>query len=652
MENGQVNQQLQKRIADLEQELAAKQKDCAELKEKLDRFSSLVEDANDLIHSVTPEGKFIYANQAWLDTLGYRKEDLQNLSLIDIIDKEFRDKCTAVFRRLLVGENPGSTETVFHTKDGRKVSVEGRCKTKFKDGKAVAMNGIFRDITERLKNEQALRESEKRYRDLFENASDLIQIVRPDGRLLYVNKAWKDTFGFSDDEISTLSLFDIISPDCQGHCSEVFEKVMSEEKVHQIETVFVAKDGRKVDIEGSAICKFQDGSPVSSQCIFRDVSYKKRVEEEMQRAQKLESVGVLAGGIAHDFNNLLTGILGNISMAKISLNPGEALYDHLDETEKAAMRAKGLTQQLLTFAKGGAPVKKVAVINGIVQDSASFTLRGASTACEYYLAEDLWPIEVDEGQLGQVVQNLVINAKQAMPDGGVVTVRTRNHEVAEGDLLPLPPGRYVHLSVEDRGTGISKENRERIFDPYFSNKQTGCGLGLAIAYAIVKKHNGVIAVDSEVGKGSTFSLYFPATDAAPAKGKKEEAPAGKVNARVLVVDDEELVRTVATSLLAHIGCSVETVMDGQEAIEVYRKAMEAGSPFDVVIMDLTIPGGMGGKEAVKRLMEFDPKVKALVSSGYATDPVMAHYRDYGFAGVIPKPFRLSELGEVLSQVLG
>jgi PAS domain S-box-containing protein len=497
-----------------------------------------------------------------------------------------------------------------------------------------------------------LRESEKRYRDLFENASDLIQIVQPDGRFLYVNKAWRQTFGYTDEDSRNLSIFDIISSDCQDHCAEVFKKVTSEERVHAIETKFVTKDGRKIDIEGSALCKFQDGKPVSSQCIFRDVSDKKRMEEEMLKAQKLESVGVLAGGIAHDFNNLLTGIIGNISIAKINLKPGEELFERLDESERAALRAKKLTQQLLTFAKGGAPVKRVAVINGLVQDSTSFALRGANTACDYFLADDLWAVDVDEGQLGQVVQNLVLNAKQAMPDGGVVTVRTRNATVFERDVLPLMPGRYVQLSVEDHGLGIRKEDREKIFDPYFSSKEGGCGLGLAIAYSIVKKHNGLIKVDSEVGKGTAFTVYLPVTDRQPVVGEGQKAVAGKIDARVLVVDDEELVRSVASSLLKHLGCYTEAVRDGNEAIESYKRAKESGKPFDVVIMDLTIPGGMGGKEAVKRLLEIDPQVKAIVSSGYATDPVMANYRDYGFVGVIPKPFRVSELGDLVAQVMG
>ncbi|MDH4320791.1 MAG: PAS domain S-box protein, partial [Desulfobulbaceae bacterium] len=323
-------EELQQRLMQLEQEAAVNQLTLATLTEDVNRYSTLVDEAHDLIHSVTPEGSFLYVNRAWRERLGYNAADLASLSLMDIIDESCRNKCRAIFADLINGEPLDRNETTFVAKDGSRILVEGRCSTKFKDGKAVAMVGFFRDVTERAKNEQALRESEKRYRDLFENAHDLIQIVQPDGTLLYVNRAWRQTFGYGKDEIRNLSIFDLIAPDCQEHCQQTFKRVLTEEKVNYIDTTFIAKDRRKILIEGNAICKFQDGAPLYTQCIFRDVTDKRKMEAELLKAQKLESVGVFAGGIAHDFNNLLTAVLGNISVAKLYLKPTDKAMVHLN----------------------------------------------------------------------------------------------------------------------------------------------------------------------------------------------------------------------------------------------------------------------------------------------------------------------------------
>ncbi|MBI5558688.1 MAG: PAS domain S-box protein [Deltaproteobacteria bacterium] len=644
--------ELAARVHELERDRAAHRLRTAALEESVARYSDLIDNASDLIHSVTPEGSFLFVNQAWRDALGYSDSELEHLKLMDIVDEDCRKKCRSIFNCLLQGERLDRNETVFVAKDGKKIVVEGRCSTKFEDGRPVAMVGIFRDISERKRNEQALRESEQRYRNLFENAHDLIQIVRPDGYLQYVNRAWRQTFGYSEEEIAGLSIFDLISPDCREHCLETFKRVISIENVHYIDTVFVAKDGRKIIIEGNACCKFQDGKPVSTQCIFRDVTEKKKMEEELLKGQKLESVGVFAGGIAHDFNNLLTAILGNISLAKMYLSPEDEVYKRLEMTEKASLQAKGLTQQLLTFSKGGAPIKKKTTITELIKDSTSFILRGANVRSEYHLAENLWPIEVDAGQLSQVTQNLVINAAQAMPSGGTVTIRADNVELGDHNPLTLPAGRYVAISFTDEGSGIRKENLSRIFDPYFSSKRTGSGLGLAIAYSVIKKHDGMITVDSEEGRGATFTIYLPATDnVAPVQQQAEETRRPTVQGRVMIMDDEEIVREIAAEMLGYMGCESEGVRDGSEAIALYLQARAEGRPFDVVLMDLTIAGGMGGKETIQKLLELDPQVKAVVSSGYANDPIMANFTAYGFCGVVPKPYKMHELSAALNKIL-
>ncbi len=646
-------EELLERNKKLEKEAARRIEALVDLDERLERYSTLVENASDLIHSVTPDGSFLYVNQAWRDALGYNEEDLSKIKLMDIIDESCRSNCSNIFNCLIQGQVIDRNDTTFVGKNGQKILVEGRCSTKFDGDEPVAMTGIFRDISVRASNEKALRESEEKYRTLFENAIDIIQAVRPDGRLMYVNNAWMKTFGYNQEDIDAgLSIFNLISPDCRDHCLATFQQVISAEEVQYIDTSFVAKDGTHVIIEGNACCKFQDGEPVVTQCIFRDVTEKKKMEEELLKAQKLETVGVFAGGIAHDFNNLLTAILGNISLAKATINPHDAVLRNLEKTEKAALLARNLTQQLLTFSKGGAPIKKTTTITELIKDSCSFTLRGANVKCDYQMPEDLWPIEVDEGQLSQVSQNLVINACQAMPDGGELTITAVNQVLSEHQLPPLPGGQYVHLSFHDQGDGISKENILKIFDPYFSSKETGSGLGLSIAYSIIKNHDGLITVDSKIGKGSTFSIYLPATGNnvnVPVQETVEEISTSKTG-KVLVMDDEEIIREVATEMLQYLGCKVDTAQDGEQAIELYQKAKEAGMPYDVIIMDLTIPGGMGGKEAIEKIRASDPDTKAIVSSGYATNPIMANYKKYGFNGVVPKPYKIEELSKILTEV--
>lgn len=560
-------------------------------------------------------------------------------------------KCCYIFKTLIEGGKFDRTETVFVAKDGRRILVEGRCSTIFENGQAVSMTGIFRDITNRVAHEQALRESEQRFRDLFENATDLIQMVQPDGRLLYVNRAWRATFGYSEEEVQNLSIFNLISPDCIDHCQEVFQRVLSEDKVHQINSMFQTKDGRKVIIEGNATCRFQGSTPMYTQCIFRDVTEKTRMAEELLKRQKLESIGLFAGGIAHDFNNLLTAILGNISLAKRHLDPYHQAYERLTETEKASRRAQHLTQQLLTFSRGGEPAKIATSAADLIRDAASFPVAGSNVRCVFELAGDLLPLEADPGQIGQVIQNIVLNAAQAMPDGGTVTIRAGNVMAAADELPALPSGPYVRIDILDHGLGIPRENLGKIFDPYFTSKKNGSGLGLSVAYAIINKHGGQITVDSTVGQGTTFSVFLPATDKCPLylRGREEAPPFGK--GRVLLMDDEKMIRDLTTAMLRHLGLEAATAGDGQEAITVYRQALEEGRPFDAVIMDLTIPGGMGGQEALERLRQIDPTVKAVVSSGYANDPIMANPEAHGFCGVIPKPFTIEQLSQALAAIL-
>ncbi|MFH1137904.1 MAG: ATP-binding protein [Pseudomonadota bacterium] len=387
--------------------------------------------------------------------------------------------------------------------------------------------------------------------------------------------------------------------------------------------------------------------------VFRDVTLQKKLEQDYIQSAKLESLGVLAGGIAHDFNNILTAILGNLSLARLYSDPGGPISVKLGEAEKAAFHAKGLTQQLLTFSKGGAPVKTTTTIEALLVDTVNFAMSGSNAKCRFSLDSDLWPLEIDPSQISQVINNLVINAYQAMPEGGEIVVGAANRLVRDpGEVRGVVPGKYVVIWVRDQGPGVSEELREKIFDPYFTTKEKGSGLGLSTCYSVVKKHGGFIDLSSDPGAGATFRVFLPAADRRSDPEKKEDdrglAPGC---GRILLMDDEEKILEVTREALTFLGYEVETARDGAETIEKYSQALQEGRGFDVVIMDLTIPGGVGGQAALNELRKLDPEIQAVVSSGYSQDPVMARHREFGFRGVLPKPFRLEELSRVLAGLM-
>jgi nitrogen-specific signal transduction histidine kinase/CheY-like chemotaxis protein len=400
-----------------------------------------------------------------------------------------------------------------------------------------------------------------------------------------------------------------------------------------------------------------EGRPASLN-FLTDITHRKRLEEEQQRVEKLESVGLLAGGIAHDFNNILGAILGNISLARIVAVPGSELHNSLEQAEKASQRAKRLTQQLLTFSKGGAPVTKLAPLTELLRDTASFALHGSRVKCLFSIPSDLWHAEIDTGQVSQVIHNLVINAQQAMPDGGRIELRAENIALSEtqnlGSELPLKKGNYIRIAVTDHGTGIPAEHLEKIFDPFFTTKQRGSGLGLATSFSIARQHGGHLSAESEPGSGSTFYLYLPASmETADMEREEKGVMKPAAEARILVMDDEQGIREIAGRMLRHLGYTdIDLAADGAEAIKMYKAAMKSGNPYTVAILDLTIAGGMGGKDTVRKLLKIDANVKAIVSSGYADDSAMAEYRGYGFSGMVAKPYTLEELGKALQIVIG
>ena len=415
-------------------------------------------------------------------------------------------------------------------------------------------------------------------------------------------------------------------------------------------------------IERSNLLRSHEARIEGLQCdatILRDITNQKKAEDELFKSEKLESISLLAGGIAHDLNNMLTAILGNISILRIELGESHQHSAKLVAAEKASLQARLLTQQLLTFSKGGAPALEVTTISEMVEECAQFILRGSKVKCSIEKDDDLWPIDADKGQVSQVVNNLIINANQAMPDGGDIRIRMRNLQVRHAEVPALKLGDYICIEVGDEGIGISPHNLKKIFDPYFTTKTKGNGLGLASSYSIIKMHRGTITADSSIGKGSIFKVYLPksmqiAPAANPFEAEKEEPASEGIHrgkGRILVMDDMEAMMVVAGEILTVLGYDVEYSTNGNEAIKSYKTAKDAGDPFDACVFDLTVPGGMGGEEAANILIDYDPNLVAIASSGYTTSDVMSDYKNSAFKAVLPKPYRIKEMSDVLHELL-
>jgi PAS domain S-box-containing protein len=517
------------------------------------------------------------------------------------------------------------------------------------EGRSVGRVWSFRDVTERKRMEK----NQQIFASLVEHSTDLIGIASLDGKVLYMNKVGQEMAGLGGmEEVRGKRISDFALEKHRFPLQKMLDSLAGEGTWKGEARIRNFRTGAATPIEmhGFVIRDTETGQPIALANICRDISERKRMEEEMARADKLASIGVLAGGIAHDFNNLLTAIYGNITLAKMYANRHGEVYERLEESEKATLRARDLTQQLLTFSKGGAPIKRTLSIRELAKESAGFALRGSNVRCEFSSPEDLWPVEADEGQLCQVLNNLIINGAHAMNEGGTLQVCCGNLTVERGEL-PTAPGRYVRISVMDHGVGIPREHLSRIFDPYFTTKAKGSGLGLSTSYSIARNHGGHLTVESDPGIGTVFHVYLPASAGGKPAPKVEEERIAAGKGRVLVMDDEEPVRDVARSMLECIGYTVTVAKDGSEAIAAYRAAMDGGTPFDLVLMDLTIPGGMGGMEAVKKIREIDPRAKAIVCSGYSGDTIMANYRSHGFRGVVPKPYTLKCLSDTLLEVL-
>lgn len=519
---------------------------------------------------------------------------------------------------------------------------------------------LITEINDRKVAQQELAAEKERLMTTLRSIMDGVIATDADNRIVLMNKIAESLTGWSQEEAMKKSLYEVFNvheEETGLPVNNILEKILASggqpEVAHDLE--LTGKDGReKVVSLSSAPIYDEDANLLGLVIAFRDVTERLRVEEERMKTQKLESIALLAGGIAHDYNNLLTAVLGNLSLAQMSMqDTPDEVPGLLHEVESAANRARDLTRQLLTFAKGGAPIRQTATLTDMIRDSAEFVLRGSATRCEYNFAEDTAPAEVDLGQISQVIQNLVINADQAMPGGGKISIRTENIQIStEQKGLPLKPGSYVKITVGDNGPGMPPEVLAKIFEAYFTTKEKGSGLGLTTSFSIVRKHDGHISVASKQGEGTTFFIYLPAADTEEAQGIGKSQPLVlQGNGRILAMDDEAPVRTIVKRMLESVGYKVTVARDGGEVLRLYEEAEQTGKPFDALILDLTVAGGMGGRETLRQLQMKYKNVKAIVCSGYTNDPVMEKYRKFGFTGMVAKPFTVGDLSHTLKRIL-
>jgi PAS domain S-box-containing protein len=586
-----------------------------------------------------------------------REEELIGHPLTDRILPDDRARASSTIALILSGEAPGPTEYRALRADGGTFVVEINGEVvRDADGQPAQVATIVRDITERKRAEEALAAEKEHLAVTLRSIGDGVITTDVRGTVVLMNRVAEDLTGWKQDEAAGMVLgdiFRIIHQATRLPCEDPVAKVLASGMIVGLanHTVLIAKDGtERVLADSGAPIRNRDSRITGVVLVFRDVTQEHLRKEDLQKAQKLESIGLLAGGIAHDFNNLLTAILGNISLTRLGNASATQQAEWLTEAEKAVGRARDLTQQLLTFSKGGSPIRKTARLGEMIMDSTGFSLRGSNVRCSFSIPEDLWPVEADLCQLSQVISNLVINADEAMPSGGTIRVSGRNLEIGMPRPESLPEGRFVEISVEDEGFGIDEEHLQRVFDPYFTTKKKGNGLGLATSYSIVRHHDGLISVNSKRGHGSTFRMFLPASERQPPPPAVNQAVLPG-NGRILVMDDEEMILRVASQMLSFLGYEVETASDGAGAIERFAAAQASSRPFDAVILDITVPGGMGGKETVQRLRASDPDVRAIVSSGYSNDPIMADFRTHGFKGIAVKPYELLSLSRALHDVL-
>lgn len=625
------------------------------LKKSENHLQTLIQTIPDLVWLKDKDGVYLSCNLMFERFLGAKQSKIIGKTDYDFIDRELADLFRAHDRKVMnEGEPFYNEEWITFADDGHRALLE-KVKIPMFDntGSLIGVLGIGRDITERKQIEDELRESDEKFRLAFSSSPDINSISRmADGLYADVNEGFTRIMGFTREEVIGKTSLELKIWTDNTDRQLLLDKLKKNGYCENLESTFYRKDGTLITVLISANSILLKGVPHIIS-VTRDISERKRHEEELLKMEKLESLGILAGGIAHDFNNILTGIIGNISLAKIHIDDTHRAAKPLSAAENAAMRAAELAQQLLTFARGGEPIKKIISPRTIIDETLSFVLRGSNIKAVVDIPDSIYDFEADEGQLSQVLQNLIINAIQAMPKGGTLSVKARNETLTAKNPMSLKPGKYLRIEIADQGHGIPPGEIRKIFDPYFTTKPAGNGLGLASSYSIVTRHGGHISASSVVAKGSVFTIFLPSVGTIfPRQDLIEQRP--KPNRRegesVLVMDDEAMVREIAASMLDHLGYKVMTCTTGQEALDLYKKAANSGEPFSLVLMDLTIPGGFGGKQAAKKIKAEFPDARLIVSSGYSNDPIIANYMEFGFIRAISKPYSLDKLSKIIHSI--
>lgn len=631
------------------------------IRESEERFRRIFEDGMYGMAIVDKSFSFVQANNAFCSMTGYSEADLQARTFSEITHPDHRSGDMENVRKVLDNTLPFyKTEKRYLRKDGETIwgSTTITC-LRDSNGDFQYFMAMIDNITDRKKTEDALVAEKERLLVTLRSIGDAVIATDVNGCIVLMNKIAEELTGWPLAEARgklLTEVFVIIDERTRRQCENPVDKVLKTGTIVTLanHTLLLSRDGRELVIADSgAPIRDRESATIGVVLVFRDTTEKQKTREALQKAQQLESLGVLAGGIAHDFNNLLGGLFGYMDLARESIPDHEAVAAYIDKAFSVFARAKDLTTQLLTFAKGGAPARKVTALGPLLRDTVGFALSGSSIRTEFSVAPDLWASSIDNHQISQVIDNLIINARDAMPRGGVITITAEN--IPEDGALPpvLTRGSYIRISISDQGTGIPPEHLQHIFDPFFTTKQKGSGLGLAVSYSIINRHSGTIEAKSVPGSGTTFQVYLPASDetiapAAETTGTRAEH-LGK--GTVLIMDDEVYIRDIAASMLESMGYACLKAASGEEAIRLFTETLDAQSKIVLSVLDLTIPGGMGGKETKEALRTIDAKSLIVASSGYSDDPIIAHPEEYGFTGSIRKPYRRSELVELLNRLL-
>ena len=631
-----------------------------EIINSFERFKTILNSLDAIIYVADIKThEIVFINNAGKDKYG----DCRGEKCFKAIHNENDNQCKFCTNHLLLDENGMPTGT--HIKDIYNKSTDRwlECRDQailWPDGRMVHLQ-IATDISSQKKAEETLALEKERLAVTLRSIGDAVISTDMKGNITMINKIAEELTGWSNDEAlgrPSTEVFNIVNEKTGQKCVSPVQRVIELGRIVGLanHTALITRNGAIHPIADSgAPIRDRESKIIGVVIVFRDITHERKMEEELLKIKKLEAVGVLAGGIAHDFNNILAAILGNIDLLSYHIDSdNEKTSALLSNADKATRRAIRLTGQLLTFAKGGSPVTETTSLPGLIRDSAGFVIHGSPVICRYEFPDDLWLVDADSGQLSQVIQNIVINSRHAMPEGGIITISCANIEDAASEsLLSMDNGNYIRITIKDTGVGIPREILDKIFDPYFTTKQEGSGLGLAICHSIINKHDGYLIVDSAPGKGTVFTVYLPAVINTPPLADKKQTTRKKAMkaTRIMVMDDDQMIRDVTSAQLHALGHEPVSSKDGEETINKYQALQDKNTPVDIVIMDLTIPGGMGGIEAVKKLLEIDPMAKVIVASGYSNDPVLADYQKYGFSAAIGKPFSLDELARVVESVL-